>query len=154
VPEVLWYRRQSNGASVERQRSTLMVAGTEPRWFFWPPWYQHSLVLWQEYAGASARPATALSRDTWVRMVLGYQVAYALRHFRKTDTSHAWGRAKNRVALAKKRTKHAYHHGVYHTLMGLRALRGKLRRGGRRALYEVLMLTHRLGLRRETPSSR
>jgi len=154
VPEVLWYRRQSNGASVERQRSTLMVAGTEPRWFFWPPWYQHSLVLWQEYAGASARPATALSRGTWVRMALGYQVAYALRHFRKTDTSHAWGRAKNRVALAKKRTKHAYHHGVYHTLMGLRALRGKLRRGGRRALYEVLMLTHRLGLRRETPSSR
>jgi glycosyltransferase involved in cell wall biosynthesis len=152
VPEVLWYRRQSTGTSVERQRSTLMVAGTEPRGFFWPPWYQHSLVLWREYARAGADPA--LSRGTWMRMVLGYQVSYALRHFRKTDTSHAWGRLKNRIVLAKKRTKHAYHHGVYHTLMGLRALRGKLRRGSRRALYEVLMLTHRLGLRRGAPSSR
>ena len=32
--------------------------------------------------------------------------------------------------------------------------RGKVKRGTRRAIYEVLMLTHRLGLRRETPSSR
>ena len=155
VPEMLWYRRQSSGTSVERQRATLMRAGTEPRWFFWPPWYQHSLVLWREYAAAPAGAALRLSRGTWAGMVLRYQVSYALRHFRKTDTSHAWGRFKNRIALAKKRTKHAWHHGVYHTLMGLRALRGKVRRGTRRAIYELLMLSHRLGLRRgETPSSR
>jgi hypothetical protein len=44
-------------------------------------------------------------------------------------------------------TRHHYHHGVYNTLMGTHALRGKLRRGWRRAVYEVAMVTHKLGLR-------
>jgi hypothetical protein len=65
------------------------------------------------------------------------------------------GRGINNVVWAKKVTRHHYHHAVYNTLVGARVARGKLRRAVRRALYEVLMLTHRLGLRGrgETPSA-
>ena len=80
-------------------------------------------------------------------MLIRYQLTYARRHFRKTDTSHALGRTRKRVTWMSKMTRHHYHHGVYNTLMGMHALKGKLRRGWRRGVYEALMLTHRLGLR-------
>ena len=152
VPEVLWFRRQSQGTSVERQQVTLMLPGTEPRWFFWPPWLQHTLVLWREYAAREPRPLP-ITRAQWARMLLRYQLTYGWRHFRKTGTSHALGRGIDNMVMAKKKTKHHYHHAVYNTLVGARAARGKLRRAGRRVLYEALMLTHRLGLRGrgETP---
>jgi hypothetical protein len=51
------------------------------------------------------------------------------------------------VVWSKKIVKHHYHHAVYETLVGARKLMGRLKRFGRRALYETLMLTHRLGLR-------
>jgi glycosyltransferase involved in cell wall biosynthesis len=146
VGEVLWYRRRSEEASVDRQERTLLLPGTEPRWFFWPPWFQHSLILWREYA-AIEPPALGLTRWQWARMLLRYQLTYARRHFSKTDTSHALGRTRKRVTWAGKMTRHHYHHGVYNTLMGTHALRGKLRRGWRRAVYEVAMVTHKLGLR-------
>jgi glycosyltransferase involved in cell wall biosynthesis len=153
VPEVLWYRRQSEGTSVERQTTTLLLPGTEPRWFRWPPWLQHTAVLWREYAVPDPRPLP-ITKAQWARMLLQYQLTYGWRHFRKTGTSHAIGRGINRAVLVRKQTKHHYHHGVYNALMGLRAVRGRLRRIGRRALYEVLTLTHRMGLRGrgETPS--
>jgi len=155
VPEALWFRRQSNGTSVERQRTTLLRPGQEPRWFFLPPWLQHTLVLWREYATTPHDGVAPLPRARWIRMLLRYQLTYAGRHFRKTDTSHAMGRTINRAVLARKRTKHHFHHTVYHTLVGARALRGRLRRVFRRGVYEALMLTHRLGLRRrhELPPS-
>jgi glycosyltransferase involved in cell wall biosynthesis len=163
VPEVLWFRRRSHGTSVERQSTTLMPPGAEPRWFGWPPWLQHTIVLWREYAavdtlprpGRSTTGCPRLTRAQWVRMLLRYQLTYAWRHFRKTDTSHAFGRGINRVVWTKKITKHHYHHAVYNALVGSRVIRGKLRRAARRALYELLMLTHRLGLRGrgETPSA-
>jgi glycosyltransferase involved in cell wall biosynthesis len=148
VTEALWFRRQSNGTSVERQRTTLLRAGHEPRWFFLPPWLQHTIVLWREYATTPHDGVAPLPRARWARMLLRYQLTYAARHFRKTDTSHAMGRTINRAVLARKRVKHSYHHAVYDTLVGARALRGRLRRAVRRGLYEALMLTHRLGLRR------
>jgi hypothetical protein len=156
VPELLWYRRQSQGTSVERQSTTLMLPGTEPSWFSYPPWLQHSLVLWREYAtrergsrqGYPAEPQPLLlTRAQWARMLLRYQLTYGWRHFRKTGTSHALGRSVDNVVWAKKRTKHHYHHAVYNMLVGGRAALGRLRRAGRRALYEVLMVTHKLGLR-------
>jgi hypothetical protein len=152
VPEVLWFRRQSHGTSVERQRTTLMLPGREPRWFSWPPWLQHTYVLWREYAQNEASPLH-LTRARWARMLTRYQLTYGWRHFRKTGASHAIGRGINNAVWAKKITRHHYHHAVYNTLVGARIARGKLRRGARRALYEVLMLTHRLGLRGrgETP---
>ena len=53
----------------------------------------------------------------------------------------------NAVVLARKRIRHHYHHAVYDTLVGARALAGKARRWFRRGVYEALVLTHRLGLR-------
>jgi glycosyltransferase involved in cell wall biosynthesis len=146
VPEVLWFRRRSEEASIDRQHATLLLPGTEPRGFSLPPWLQHTLVLWREYAAAEP-PALGLTRPQWARMLLRYQLTYARRHFRKTDTSHALGRGINTVVMAKKKTRHHYHHAVYNTLVGARAIWGRLRRARRKAVYEVAMLAHRLGLR-------
>ena len=146
VPEVLWFRRQSNGTSVERQHQTLVLAGQEPRWFFWPPWLQHSIVLWNAYATAP-QPPLRLSRGTWAGMLTRYQLTYGWRHFRKTEASHAVGRGVSNVIWTKKIAKHHYHHLVYNALVGVRAGWGRTRRAGRRVVYEALMLTHRLGLR-------
>lgn len=154
VPEALWYRRQSSGTSIERQRHTLVLAGEEPKSFWWPPWLQHTVVLWRAYA-RPAPPPLPIVRAQWRRMLLRYQLTYGWRHFRKSDTSHAVNRGINSVIWTKKITKHHYHHAVYNTLVGARAARGKLRRAARRGVYELLMLTHRLGLRGrdETPSA-
>jgi glycosyltransferase involved in cell wall biosynthesis len=153
VDEVLWFRRQSHAASIERQHLTLMLPEDMPRWFSWPPWLQHSLVLWREYATREPQ-VFPLTRGQWIRMILRYQLTYGWRHFRKTESSHALGRGIERIIWTKKLTKHYYHHAVYNTLVGSRMLWGKLRRAARRAVYEVLTLTHRLGLRGrgETPS--
>jgi len=153
VPEVLWFRRQSNGTSVERQHLTLLLEGQAPEWFSYPPWLQHSLVLWREYVAREPRPLP-ITRAQWVRMLLRYQLRYGWRHFRKTEASHAVARGISRAIWLKKLTRHHYHHAVYNTLVGARVAWSKTRRAGRRALYETLMLTHRLGLRGrgETPS--
>jgi len=103
-------------------------------------------VLWREYAAASP-PPLPLTRAQWVGMLLRFQLTYGWRHFRKTSASHAIGRGLNRLVLTRKLVKHHFHHAVYHTLVGGRALWGKSRRLARRAVYEVLMLLHRLGLR-------
>ncbi|HET9271255.1 MAG TPA: putative sugar O-methyltransferase [Vicinamibacterales bacterium] len=147
VPEVLWFRRQSEGTSVERQLQTLVLAGDEPSWFSAPPWLQHTRVLWRDYASAIA-PPVALTRRQWVGMLARFQVTYGWRHFRKTSASHAIGRGLDRLVMARKLTKHHFHHAVYNTLVGGRALWGRTRRLARRAVYEALVLTHRLGLRR------
>jgi len=146
VREVLWFRRQSEGTSVERQHATLMLPGTTPRWFSWPPWLQHSYVLWREYVAREPRPLP-LTRGEWMGMLLRYQLTYGWRHVRKTAASHAIGRTISRIVWTKKLARHHFHHAVYNTLVGARAARGRIRRLARRALYGVLMLTHRLGLR-------
>ena len=113
VPEVLWFRRQSNGASVERQRVHADAGrATEPRWFFWPPW--HAAL-----AGAVAASTPGLGRrPPWrSRAARGpaccsrYQVDLRLAPLpQDRDVARVGPRRSNRVALAKKRTKHAYHH--------------------------------------------
>ena len=102
------------------------------------------MILWREYVPG---PEPGITRAQWARMILRYQLTYGWRHFRKTSTSHAIGRSIDHVVWTKKITKHHYHHAVYNTLIGARKLRGRLKRIGRRAIYELLMLTHRLGLR-------
>jgi glycosyltransferase involved in cell wall biosynthesis len=153
VPEVLWYRRQSNGTSIARQRHTLLLPGEEPPGFSAPPWWQHSVTLWREYALPDP-PPLPISRGEWRRMLLRYQLAYGWRHFRKSDTSHRINAAINAVVWLRKRLRHRYHHAVYDTLVGARALWGRVRRARRRIVYEVAMYTHRLGLRGrgQTPS--
>lgn len=149
VPEVLWFRRNVGGSSIERQHQSLVLAGDEPRWFSSPPWFQHSVVLWREYVQARPRPLQPqIGRAEWIVMILRYQVFYAWRHFRKTSTAHAIGRAFDRVLWAKKMARHHYHHAVYHTLVGTRTAWTRLVRFTRHTVYSGLMLTHRLGLRR------
>lgn len=146
VPEVLWFRRQSHGTSVERQQTTLVLEGHEPKGFSSPPWLQHTRLLWREYAARDPRPLPLTRRD-WARMLLRYQLTYGWRHFRKSEGSHALARGVSHLVFAKKRAKHHYHHAVYNTLVGGRALWGRTRRAGRRALYRVLVFTHRIGIR-------
>jgi glycosyltransferase involved in cell wall biosynthesis len=101
VPETLWFRRQSSDASIARQQSSLVLHGREPRWFTWPPWFQHALVLWREYAGRrSASPR--LTRLRWLGMLARYQVMYVWRHVRKSETSQAFDRG---VKHAIRRTR-------------------------------------------------
>jgi glycosyltransferase involved in cell wall biosynthesis len=147
VPEVLWFRRQSSGTSVARQRSTLVLQGQEPPWFGWPPWFQHSLVLWREYV-RPRQPPLPIGRRRWIAMLLRYQTSYGWRHLRKTETSHALGRGVKGAIWSRKIVRHHYHHAVYNALIGARTLWGRTRRLSRRAVYEALMLTRRLGLRR------
>jgi hypothetical protein len=112
--EALWFRRESNGASVDRQRHSLVLAGDEPKWFNAPPWFQHSVMLWQEYA-VPEPPPLPLSRMPWRRMLLRYQLTYGWKHFRKTEASHAVGRGIDNVIWTKKITKHYWHHAVYNS---------------------------------------
>lgn len=146
VPEVLWFRREANGTSVDRQRHSLLLPGDEPSWFGAPPWFQHALVLWRTYVTVESRPLP-LTRGQWIGMLARYQVTYGWRHFRKTKASHAIGRGIDNVVWTKKVARHHWHHAVYTVLVGARAVLGRVRRLSRRAVYEALMLTHRLGLR-------
>jgi hypothetical protein len=70
-----------------------------------------------------------------------------LAPFPQDRASHAIGRGIDHAIWTKKITKHFWHHAVYNTLVGGRAAWGRAKRFGRRAVYEALMLTHRLGLR-------
>lgn len=152
IPEVLWFRRQAHATSVARQRATLLPAGTAPWWFPVAPWLQHSVVLWREYAVANPPPLPLTRRD-WLAMLLRYQVTYLWKTFRKTELSHVLERTAGRIWWSRKLIAHGCRWAVYHALVGSRVAWGRAKRASRRALYEVLMLTHRLGLRgrRETP---
>jgi hypothetical protein len=147
VPEILWLRRQSAATSITRQRHTLVIEGREPRWFSAPPWWQHVRVLWHEYV-TPIPPPLPVARAEWRRMLLRYQLTYGWRHLRKSETSHAVGRGIDNVLWMKKLTKHAYHHAVYHTLVGGRVLWLRTCRVTRRGVYHLLVFTHRIGLRR------
>jgi glycosyltransferase involved in cell wall biosynthesis len=146
VPEVLWFRREFEGTSVGRQRHSLVLAGDEPTWFGAPPWFQHAVALWDAYARPE-NPPLPIARSVWARMLVRYQITYGWRHFRKTQASHAIGRGIDNVIWVKKLAKHYWHHAVYRVLVGSRTAWGRARRISRRAVYEVLMLMHRLGLR-------
>lgn len=155
VPEPLWWRRQSGEGSVSRQHTTL-VAGTPPRHFAWPPSVQHAAVLWRHYRAGSPLATVAMpvgpARLAW--MLAEYVTASTWRAVRKTDASKRVGRGVDTAHLAKKLAKKGVRHAVYNTLVGARLAAGKLRRAGRRVVYEVLMLTHRVGLRGSGRGSR
>ena len=132
VPEPLWSRRQSGGASVARQSTSLFAGATPPR-FNWPPSLQHAVLLRQQGV-APSRVAT-------------YVIASAWRATRKTDASKSVGRGVDNAHFVKKLVKKGARHAVYYTLVGGRMVVAKIRRATRKVIYEVLMLTHRAGLR-------
>jgi glycosyltransferase involved in cell wall biosynthesis len=132
VDEPLWYRRQSGTASVARQATSLFADDTPPR-FNWPPSLQHAAVLRQQGIGRS--------------MIAEYVVASAWRSIRKTETSKSIGRGVDNLHFVKKLVKKAFHHSVYYTLVGARMVAAKSRRATRKVVYQILMFTHRTGLR-------
>jgi glycosyltransferase involved in cell wall biosynthesis len=132
VQEPLWFRRQSGVASVARQKASLFAGSPPPR-FNWPPSLQHAIVL--------RRHGIPLSG------IGTYIVASGWRSVRKTETSKSIGRGVDNAHFAKKLVKKAFHHAVYYTLVGARVVAAKTRRAMRKAVYEILMLTHRTGLR-------
>src|SRR4029077_17701099 len=135
VPEPLWSRRQSGGASVARQSTSLFAGATPPR-FNWPPSLQHAVLMRRQ--GVS------------LPMVATYVVASAWRATRKTDSSKSIGRGVDNVHFVKKLLKKGMRHAVYYTLVGARAAASKIRRVTRKVVYEILVLTHRAGLRGRT----
>jgi Glycosyl transferase family 2 len=132
VDEPLWYRRQSGAASVARQATSLFADRTPPR-FNWPPSLQHAVVLSQQDVGLS--------------MIAEYVLASGWRSIRKTETSKRIGRGVDNLHFVKKLSKKACHHAVYYTLVGARMVAAKSRRVTRKAVYQLLMFTHRTGLR-------
>ena len=145
VPDVLWFRRNVGSASIERQPETLVRAGDEPRWFTAPPPFQHGIALWRHYVRATPRPLP-IGRAAWLAMIARYQVFYAWRTFRKSETSRAIDRALDGLQWLKKQVRHHYHHLVYHTLVGSRVAWARTIRFLRHAVYGGLMFAHRLGL--------
>ncbi len=148
VPTPLWFRRQSGEASVARQRQTLF-AGELPPGFGLPPALQHARVLKREYG--QRRPGhphvTAGMRFTYV-------TASAWRAFRKTDTSKSLGRGVDNLHFLKKLAKKVVRTSIYYTLITVHATTSKLRRFGRRMVYHVAVLSHRVGLRTPKDQSR
>ena len=132
VREPLWFRRQSGVASVSRQKASLF-AGPPPERFNWPPALQHA--VWLRRQGFSAP------------MVATYVVASGWRAVRKTETSKSVGRGVDHAHYVKKLVKKGFHYAVYYSLVGARTIVAKSRRATRKAVYEILMLTHRAGLR-------
>jgi len=135
VQEPLWSRRQSSQASVARQ-SVSLFAGATPARFGWPPSLQHAVVLRREGVPAS--------------MVATYVIASGWRATRKTDTSKRIGRGVDNMHFVKRVIRKGFHHAVYYTLVGARTFAGRSRRISRKILYEILMFTHRAGLRGPT----
>jgi hypothetical protein len=135
VQEPLWSRRQSGGASVARQSTSLFAGATPPR-FNWPPSLQHAVILRRE--------------GFTLPMIATYVIASGWRATRKTDTSKSIGRGVDNVQFVKKLGKKGFHNAVYYTLVGGRMVFHKTRRVTRRVIYEVLMFTHRAGLRGRT----
>ena len=80
-------------------------------------------------------------------MIGTYVIASGWRAIRKTETSKSVGRGVDNIHFVKKLVKKAFHHAVYYTLVGARIVAAKTRRATRKAVYEILMLTHRTGLR-------
>jgi glycosyltransferase involved in cell wall biosynthesis len=132
VPDPLWWRRQSEGSSVDRQRASLF-AGTPPPRFNWPPSLQHAVLLRRQHFSVS--------------MIATYVIASLWRATRKTESSKSLGRGVDRVHFVKRLVKKAFHHAVYYTLVAVRKVAGKSRRASRKAVYEILMFTHRARLR-------
>lgn len=148
VLEPLWFRRQSDEASVARQRTTLF-AGEVPAGFNLPPAIQHVRVLKSEYADEPSGRARV-----GAGMRATYLVSSAWRGFRKTDTSKSLGRGVDNAHFMKKLLKKAVRVSVYHFLVSAHALAGRLRRIRKRIVYKAAMLTYRFGLRTPRNQSR
>jgi glycosyltransferase involved in cell wall biosynthesis len=136
LPGELWHRRQFGESSVARQRTSLF-AGAPPSVRWLPVWYQHSRVLWREYVSDEADP---LRRRQARRQILRYGAVYALRHHQKSTTHKAMFAVYWWLRGGWKKAKHYTLLGLFYTLV-------YGRRAYHRTVYEVALLTRRIGLR-------
>jgi hypothetical protein len=121
VPEVLWYRRQFDTGSVERQRSTLFAPGTQPPSAWTAPWYLHARTLWDHYV-RQANPAVALPRPEARRLVVNYAAAYAWRHYAKSSVQRGLLSVLGWPRWIYKRLKHGVLLVVYGVLVTARRI--------------------------------
>jgi len=148
VTRPLWFRRHADEPSVARQRTSLF-AGDVPPGFWLPPSIQHVRALRREYASAQA-PLPPVTSG----MCASYVTASVWRGFRKTETSKSLGRGVDNAHFVKKVAKKTVRVSIYYVLVTGHALAGRLRRLKRRAVYQVAILSHRLGLRTPRDQSR
>ena len=119
VPDVLWYRRQFDTGSVERQRSTLFAPEIDPPSAWTPPWYLHARALWETYVRRT-HPSVPVSRSEARRFVLTYAASYAWRHYGKSSVQRGLLSALGWPRWLYKRLKHGVLLGVYGVLVGAR----------------------------------
>jgi hypothetical protein len=119
VPEVLWYRRQFDTGSIERQRSTLFAPGVQPPSAWTPPWYMHARSLWENYV-THAHPAVALSRPDARGQVMAYAAAYAWRHYGKSTVQRGLLSVLGWPRWTYKRLKRGVLLGLYGVLVAAR----------------------------------
>jgi len=121
VPEVLWYRRQFDTGSVERQRSTLFAPGAQPPSTWTPPWYLHARSLWETYVRRGSS-TVALPQSGARRLVVVYAAAYAWRHYGKSTVQRGLLSVLGWPRWVYKRVKHVALLSVYGVLVTLRRL--------------------------------
>lgn len=142
VPEVLWSRRRSAVASIERQRMTLL-AGPTPSWFAWPATLQHARILWREYA-RSPHPPVTLRATQLAQMLALYQITSLTRTVRKTGTSKQLDRTAEQAAFAVKVTKKRARVLGAEALDRIDVARTRFGRNGRKITYEAGFLLRKL----------
>ena len=121
VPEVLWYRRQFDTGSVERQRSTLFSPGVRPPSAWTPPWYLHARSLWETYV-TRGNSAVTLSQSAARRFVVVYAAAYAWRHYGKSTVQRGLLSVLGWPRWIYKRVKHVALLSLYGVLVTLRRI--------------------------------
>lgn len=120
VPEILWFRRQIDTPSVDRQSQTLFRGHPAPRSIALPPPVQHARALYANYVRRDS--ALGVSRAAMTGMIARYAVSYSVRHFRKSALRYRLGVIVDGLYLIKKVIKRAYHHSVYSAAMFTRRI--------------------------------
>lgn len=137
VPEVLWYRRTSEVASVAKQRWSMFTAETRPAGLWWPAWAQHARALWREHRG---RTDPAIS--TLIALYVGHHL---LRGASKSGTiGHQLDRTAESVAWGWKALRGLLWAAWYESAQWGGRVYGRLRRVGRRAVYETAIRRNRV----------
>jgi len=121
VPEVLWYRRQFDTGSVERQRSTLFAPGAQPPSAWTPPWYLHARSLWETYV-TRGNSTVELPQSVARRLVVAYAAAYAWRHYGKSTVQRGLLSILGWPRWVYKRVKHVALLSLYGVLVTSRRI--------------------------------
>jgi len=121
VPEVLWYRRQFDTGSVERQRSTLFAPGAQAPSAWTPPWYLHARSLWETYV-TRGNSTVELPQSVARRLVVAYAAAYAWRHYGKSTVQRGLLSILGWPRWVYKRVKHVALLSLYGVLVTSRRI--------------------------------